>query len=371
MNEVRETTPRRRRRWLSVFATFVLVFTALRLALPFVVESSVNRVLRGLQEYDGSVDAVHVNLWRGAYEIDGLRLFRRDRSDEPMLEVKRVDLSLRWSALLHGRVVAEVVCHHPIVSFEARGEHRERDAAVADEPWTWHLDRLAPFAIDRFVVRDGEVRYRDASRSPVVDLYATDVYAEVLNLANVRDAAQNRELFTEVEVAARPFGTAELEARARLDPLAEPVRLEMDAAVREVQLTDLADWLRAYGAIDAEAGTLGVYSEFAAADGQVEGYVKTLFDGMRIVRYRDLTDPREALHGLWEALVSAAVTVLENQPHERLATKIPLRGTTNGTRADVLATLGNLLRNAFLAALGPAIDDSIDLRDMEVGGAVR
>jgi hypothetical protein len=365
---------RPRRWWGRSWRLFVVVFALLlcaRAVLPIGARIWVNHVLAGMQHYHGEVDGVHLNLWRGAYELDHLRIFKNAApTPEPLVEMRRLDISVQWSGLLHGRIVAEAVCHHPVFEFallrpQPATDPEQEEVTGKDEPWTLHLDDLVPFEINRCVIRDGEIRYRDDTKNPPVDLYVTDFYLEALNIANVRERP-GEPLYAEVEAAGRPFGTAELEARMRFDPLSQPLRLELDMAVRKVQLTDLNDFLRAYGKVDAEAGTLGLYAEFATQDGQVEGYVKTLFDHMRLVRARDLSDPGSLVGAAWEGAVGLASRLVRNQPHDRLATKIPLRGTLSGTRPDLLATVGSLLGNAFLAALGPAIDDTISLRDMQI-----
>jgi hypothetical protein len=376
----RAPVPPKHRRWRRAVRVFVIAFAALvalRAALPFAVSRYVNHVLGGMDNYRGEIDAVHLNLWRGAYTIDRLRVFKRGATEAPLVDMRRLDLAIQWQGLLRGRIVAEATCHHPVLHFATaprrasepdRPPPREGDDRQLgeDEAWTLHLDQLVPFEINRFVIRDGEIRYRDDTSSPPVDFYLTDFYLEAVNIANVRRKAEEEVLLAEIEAAGRPFGTAEFEARMRFDPLAEPLRMELDAAVRDIQLTDINDFLRANGRVDAEGGTLGIYAEFATSDGLVEGYVKTLFDRMRILSYRDIASPGDALAALWEGLVALAAVVLENQPHDRLATKVPLRGTTRRASADVMATVGNLLRNAFFTALGPAIEDSVELRDMVV-----
>jgi hypothetical protein len=367
-------------RLLRTFVISFAVLLGLRAAMPFAVRGWVNHVLDGMQGHRGSVEAVRLNLWRGSYELDGLQLFQRgSQTAEPLLEMRRLDLAVQWRGLLRGRVVAEATCHHPILYFarlpaeqagavdpRARGDEGEQLKTGTGEPWALHLDDLVPFEINRFVIRDGEVRYRDASVEPPVDLYMTDFYLEALNIANVREKGDPEQLFAEIEAAGRPFGTAELELRLRFDALSDPLRMELDGSVRDVQLTDLNDFLRTYGRVDAEGGTLDVYGEFATTDGIVEGYVKTLFEDMRILRFAEIRGPEDALEALWEGMLALGAEVLENQPHDRLATKVPLRGTTTATAADIGTTVLNLLRNAFLTALGPAIDDSVDLRGMEI-----
>jgi hypothetical protein len=173
-------------------------------------------------------------------------------------------------------------------------------------------------------------------------------------------------LLAQVEAAGRPFGTGEFEARLRLDPLADPARFELDASLARIQLIELNDFLRAYGSVDAESGTFEMYSEFAASDGYVEGYVKTLFEEVQLLSFREIDGPEDALEAFWEGLLAIGSELFENQPRDRLATRVPLRGRLDDVRTAPLAVLGNLLRNAFVAALRPAIDESIELKDLEI-----
>lgn len=358
---------------MRLFAVVFTVLLAVRAALPAAIRYYVNRVLANGDAYRGDIGDIDLDLWRGAYTIAHPRFFKMVSGKRvPFLEMQRLDLSVQWGALLHGRIVAEAVLHHPLANF-VLAKSQAQEQTGAEGSWTSKLDELIPFHVNRLAVRDGEIRMRDESTDPPVDAYMTDFYLEALNIANVRDEEPTRAdgkdaaLPAEVEAAGRPFGTGQFELRMKFDPLADPLRFDLDASLRDIQVTDLNDFLQAYGSVDAEGGTLGVYAEFAGSEGKTEGYVKTLFDHLSIVRFAEIDGPVDALEALWEGLIAFAAEVLENQPHDRLATKIPLRSTGgSGTSADVVATLGNLLRNAFLAALGPAIDDSVELRGMQV-----
>lgn len=370
---IQEPRRRRRRRW-RFLRLFAIVFAALllvRALLPIGVRAYVNRVLARAENYQGDIGDLDLNLWRGAYEIEQPRFFKIvGGKPEPLLEMKRLDLSVQWGALLHGRIVAEATLHHPIANFVLAASKVEQQTGE-EASWGKRLEELVPFHINRLVVRDGEVRMRAENTDPPVDAYMTDVYVEALNIANVRDEppgedGQREALPAEVEAAGRPFGTGEFELRLRFDPLADPLRFDLDASLRDLQVIDLNDFLTAYGSVDAEAGTLSVFAEFAGSEGRTEGYVKTLFDGLQVARFGEIAGPVDALEALWEGLVAVAAEVLENQPHDRLATRIPLRSSGTGASTDLLATIGSLLRNAFLAALGPAIDDSIELDGMEI-----
>jgi hypothetical protein len=79
----------------------------------------------------------------------------------------------------------------------------------------------------------------------------------------------------------------------------------------------------------------------------------------------DLEDEEDGpLKLMWEALVAGVSEILENQPKEQVATRIPIEGSIEGPDADIWPTVGNLLRNAFLEALRPSLTHSIGIGDV-------
>jgi hypothetical protein len=353
-------------RWARTYACVLALVVGVRALLPIVLRAYVNRVLDGTEGYVGRIGDVDIDLWRGAYDVERIELVKPGSdADDPFLRVQRLDVEVEWPALLRGSVVAEATLHHPIVTFVS-ARSGEDSQTGEESSWAERLDALLPFRLERFVIRDGEVRFVAETTEPPVDLYMTDFYLEALNLSNIRDKETDEVLLAQVEAAGRPFGTGEFEARLRLDPLADPARFELDASLARIQLIDLNDFLRAYGSVDAESGTFEMYSEFAASDGYVEGYVKTLFEEVQLLSFREIDGPEDALEAFWEGLLAIGSELFENQPRDRLATRVPLRGRLDDVRTAPLAVLGNLLRNAFVAALRPAIDESIELKDLEI-----
>lgn len=348
---------------VGVFAVLLLV----RAALPVAVRAYVQRSFERLEGYGGSIADIDVNLWRGTYSIADFQLHKlHGGASEPFFSASRLDLEVQWGALLRGRIVAEAVLHHPRLEFVV-GETDADSQTGEDASWARTLDSLLPFQINRFVLRDGEIRYRDTTTEPVVDLYMQDVYLEALNISNVR-TEKPALLPAEVEFAGRPLGSGELEGRLRFDPLTDPVRFEFDVAMRKVRMQDLNDLLLAYGDLDAERGTMALFAEFAGQDGHVEGYVKTLFEDLELVSFRDVDTPGEALSLLWDALASVAAEVFENQQRDRFATLVPISMDLEraGTDYDLIALVGSMLRNSFVVALRPALDDSIGLGNFEI-----
>ena len=63
------------------------------------------------------------------------------------------------------------------------------------------------------------------------------------------------------------------------------------------------------------------------------------------------------LQFFWQAMVGAATAVFKNQPRDQVGTLVPFSGDAAGsTTTDILATIGNLLRNAFVRAYLPRLE---------------
>ena len=61
--------------------------------------------------------------------------------------------------------------------------------------------------------------------------------------------------------------------------------------------------------------------------------------------------------------------VFRNQPKNRFATKIPISGTFDKPNVNVLATLGNILKNEFVRAFTTEFEGNVEPANAETGKA--
>src|SRR6185503_5341011 len=126
---------RRRDKWLWSLAIVVVVLVAARAALPSVLKDEVNRRLKLLPQYDGHVEDVDVALWRGAYSVNGVRLVKTGvKSSTRFFEGDRIDFSVEWKSLLHGRIVAECAMWRPNLNL-VRAESKEASQLGQGVDW--------------------------------------------------------------------------------------------------------------------------------------------------------------------------------------------------------------------------------------------
>lgn len=63
----------------------------------------------------------------------------------------------------------------------------------------------------------------------------------------------------------------------------------------------------------------------------------------------------------WEGLVGTAGDLLTNPKKEQVAAKLQFKGSLDGPRANIFYAVVDLLRNAFIQALQPSLDQEVDI----------
>jgi hypothetical protein len=347
--------PRRRRaRWRRLTVLFVTVaglLVAARLALPKVVRWYVNRALDQNELYDGVIGDVSVHLWRGAYSIDDIRVFKTTGNvPAPFFAAKRVELAIEWPSVWEGSLVGRMVLHEPEMNF-VQGPDPSRSQTGAGAPWLQVIKDLFPFKINGCEIRNGTVHFRATHKGPPVDVYVSKLDGSIENLTNIHDDVTP--LFATVRARGTAMDHATLEYEMRLDPLAYRPTFQLAARLLGLDVTKINALSRAYAELDFEHGWFDLVVELNAQHGFVRGYVKPLFRNLEV--FDPASDDGNLLNLFWQALVGAAADIFKNHPRDQVATVIPMQGDLGKMRSDVLQTVGNLLRNAFVRAYLPRL----------------
>jgi Domain of Unknown Function (DUF748) len=341
----------RRLRWILAVGALLVLARAL---LPVALQRYVNHTLDAIPDYDGQIGDVDLSLWRGAYQIQDVSLVKTTgRVPVPLFSAPRVDLSVEWGQLGKGRLVGEIELTRPVINIVS-GPTDEDDQARVDASWIERVKDLFPLRLNRVAVHQGTVHYLDFHSNPKVDVVLKDVEGAATNLTN--QATPGVELPAGIHILAVPPGGGSFRLAGTLAPLAAQPTFSIDATLEGVGLPALNDFLRAYANVDAEGGTFSAYAELAAADGGFRGYVKPLMKDIQVAKWRD---EESFARKLWEGIVQFTAKILENPDNERVATRIPLKGRFDEPQPDLWATIGGLLRNAFVQALLPGIEGSI------------
>ncbi len=350
-----------RNKKLIIIMSIIIILVIIRLFLPRIVLHYANKSLANLEGYYGQIRDIDISLYRGAYQVDDIFIDRVDSSSgdrTPFFSSDKIDLSVEWNALFDGRVVGELAFINPVLIFtkdKAEPEQVQHDTSDFKQV----LRDLMPLKVNRFEINNGSVHYKDETSKPVVDVKIDQLYALATNLSNVKDTAL---LSASITATGHVYkGTLHLDMR--LDPLADDPTFDMNAEIKNTSLPEFNDFFQAYGKLDVNKGTFGLYTEIAAKDRKFTGYVKPVINDLDVVGPEDRDD--NILRKLWEGIAGALGQVLENPKKEQVATKIPIEGNFDDTTIGTWYAITNVLKNAFIQALYPALDHQISIASVE------
>ena len=351
--------PRRKRHRLWRAAGIVLLVLALvlgvgRAILPRAVRDYVNRTLDRNPLYNGNIGEVRIHLWRGAYSIDDVRLNKSAGSvPVPFFAAKRVDFALEWRALLHRRVVGRVLMDQPEINFVDAPDDGDAQTGRGG-PWLQMITDLFPFKINSAVVQNGSIHFRAYQAAKPVDVYISQLEATVDNLGNIRDEADP--LVSTVEATGLVMDQAKFEYKMTLDPFSYHPTFHMAVRILGLDVTKINDLALAYGKFDFKRGWFDLVLETDVKEGLITGYAKPLFRNLKVFSLREDMKEDTVLQFFWQALVGGAASVFKNHSRDQFGTLIPFTGDATGAKsADIVATIGNILRNAFIRAYLPRL----------------
>jgi hypothetical protein len=341
---------------LITLVILVVALVAARLALPGYVLKYVNNKLDELPEYDGHVVDVDIHLIRGAYTIKGVNIEKTtaNKPPEPFVAAESIDLSVDWSELFHGAIVGEIYFHHSKLNF-IKAKSAEQSQTSIDKSWTKVVQDLFPFRINRFVIQESQIHYKEPDAKPPIDLMITNFMAVATNLTNSREIVTK--LPAALKARGQTIGGGDIALALKFNPLEAEPTFDLNLALTNVDMLALNPFLEAYARFNVKRGTFDVITEIYGDDGRFEGYVKPLMKDLDIVDLEK--DAKNPVKLVWQAIVAGVVKIFKNQPKDQLATKVPISGTFDKKGIDLWTTIGNVLRNAFVHAFSPTFDQTV------------
>ena len=353
---------RRRKIVLIVLGSLVVILIGLRIALPSILLRFVNKEIQTIPGYTGHVEDIDVHLIRGAYTIRTIRLDKTGgKIPVPFFSADALDISVEWGALFHRRLVGKIIVQHPILNF-AKGPTKETSQTeIPTKPWTKVVGDLMPLKLNRFEIFDGEIHYRDFYSDPKVNIFATDIHILAQNLSNAKH--QKEELPATVEATCNGIYGGHATLDMKLDALNDVPTFEAKSQLTDMDISKLNDFLSAYGKFTVKQGTISIYTEAAAKDHKIAGYTKPIIKDLKVVNWdKDKSHP---LKLAWEALIGAVNWVVKNKGKDQTATRAEFSGDLKDPNVNVWYIIGQTLRNGFIQALYPALENSVNINSVD------
>jgi hypothetical protein len=340
-------------KWRILAAVIAVVLIALVIVHIYFASwllGYVNNVLANINGYQGSVESIEIDLYRGAYRINKLVLNKKDGNiPTPFIAIDHADLSVQWGALFHGRIVSSATLIRPVINFAVNKSAKQ---VGTDVDWTKPIKDLMPIDTNYVNFEDGSVTYQDFSSTPPVNIFIHHMDGEVRNLRNVVHA--NEPFPSSVDVKGSSIGNGDLKIHGKMNILKEVPDMDLLLALENVNLPALNNYSEAYAAIDFKSGEFNLYSRMIVKDSRVEGYVKPVATHLSV----DILKTANPVQIAWDATVAAVLKVFTNPSKDQFATQVNLEGNLGNVGTDTLSALGGILSNAFIKAMSKGFDQT-------------
>jgi hypothetical protein len=351
---------RRRNKWLLILGIIVVLLVAARLALEPILLDYANRKIDALNAYDGHIGDLDIELLRGGYDIRDIEIVKTGSAQPvPFFKADRIEATVEWRSLLHGQLVAEADLFRPQANL-VKAESEQQSQLGKEVNWVEQFKQLFPFRFNTVRVLDGTVTFLAPGIQTRDALTVRHVNGRLANLTNVADS--DKPTFAGFNFTAKVLDGGSASIAGSVDPLAAKPTFDLNMRVENVQLPQVNPWLTRFIKADAESGEFELYTELAAADGKFKGYAKPVMRNVNI--YSSEEPEKNPLKRLWEGIIDLAADILKNRPEDQVAARIPLSGTIEQPSADLLATIGSVMRNAFVAAFARSLEGSISVRSV-------
>jgi hypothetical protein len=334
----------------KIAISIIVLLVVLRIALPYVVKAYVNKTLQNMESYTGHVDDIDLALYRGAYVIKDLNIFKINGEKKlPFISIKKTDLSIQWKSVFKGSIVGEVICLNPVVNFAfANSDTKSQDGT--EEDWTNLIKELLPIKINRFEVAKGTVNLINGISEPSTDVKFTNFNATIENIRNVID--KNVKLPSPVRATADLEGLGgNMVLNANMQLLKEIPDLEYDLKILDMEAVKLNPMAEYYGDINFEKGKISLVSELAIKDQQILGYFKPIGNVVKVFKFKE-DEKRSPKRYVKELGVEIGKIALTNFKKNQVASRIPIKGNIDKVQTSFwpifFSSLSNAYRKAFL-----------------------
>jgi hypothetical protein len=346
-----------KRNKLKIFFIFIIIILiAMRIALPYFLIDYVTKQINKIPEYKVHIGDLDVHLYRGSYTLKNLQLWKVTKDiPVPFFESSIIDLSIQWKALLQGALVAKIVTEHPIIHFVADTNNEQ---LTIDKQWLVIVKTLFPLNINKLTANNGEIYFQDFHGDPPFKTVMKDVHLEIDNMQRTYD--KNTLLLSTFKLTAKPMGAGSFSAEGKYNPFIKLPTFYIKVRLVDLEVSNIKNFLKHYTNVDVSSGIFSLYGEAAAADGKIKGYAKPFIKNLKI------GNPNEhnPIHAIYNGAVAVVAKVLENSKKKTIATDIKIEGNINDSEKSTWSIIYYLLRHAFIQALLPQIDHSVDMRDV-------
>ncbi|MBA2655939.1 MAG: DUF748 domain-containing protein [Tatlockia sp.] len=334
-----------------------IILIASRLALPYALIHYAENRINKIPLYHVKIEDIDVSLWRGSYSIKNLKLNKINKNiPVPFFSAEQINLAIEWPALLHGSIVGKIKAIKPKLNFVIEPNNKDQQLSI-DKEWQLAVSALFPLNFNKISIENGEISLHSFSGKPPFQLSLHDIDFELKNLQKV---TAHKSLYSTFSGQAA-MSKGRFTVSGQVDPDAKKPTFLLKSSLKSMQIQGANDFLLNYTHFDVKQGELSVFTEIAAAKGKIHGYLKPIIKNLQVINPKEKMNP---IKFIYKGLIATTAKLVTNHKKHTVATKIKIEGNLEDPETHIFSIIGYVLKHAFIQALLPDIDHSIEIKDL-------
>ncbi len=349
---------RKKRKRKIILLSILVVFIGFRVWLPYLLRDKLVAAVNKVDGYHCTLEDIDLHLFRGAMIFNEFAIEITDKeARKPFVYCEKADISVEWKAIFNGSIVSEIILDDLRLHFaDSKDESKQQTGGVS---WVQPVIDFIPLKINRFEINGGMIEFENITSQPPVNLKMTHIKLLAENLTNSTE--DKNPLPSPIQITSGILGKGELNLKGELNILKEIPDMDLNLSIQKVDLTELNAFTTAYANFDFERGDFGLGCEFAMLNGEAKGYVKPILNDIRVLNFKE---DAPILNTFWQGFLGLVFNITKNFPKDRTGTKVPISGRYDNPDVDVVSTIVNIFRNAFIQVYDSNVDGTIDLSDV-------
>lgn len=326
-------------KWLIVV---VLILMVIRAALPAIALDRLNHFLdKKMKNYQGHIQDLDLSLYRGAYQLQGFEIRKRNSKEEPLLSIKEMDLSLAWRSLVHKHLTIDVTVTEGKVRLIDSEDEEKKQFGTDESKDNWYdvFKKIIPIKIETLKMHNSEIEFNNFDLKSKVPFILSKMELEAKNLRSRRSDELSPFKFT-----AKLQKHAPIEVTGNLDILKPFPEGEVDMELEKFDIASINSLLRAYIPIDITKGQVSIYGEMVSEKAEVKGYLK-LF-----LKETDVIAPKQKYKGIKHLFIEVGAAIanffLKNPKTKDVAMKFPFTYKNGDIDASFSQAFWSVVKNS-------------------------
>ncbi len=197
----------------------------------------------------------------------------------------------------------------------------------------------------------GKLGFFNAARDPQYNIFWNNLDLQIDNFSN----QSNKESPMTGRARGKLMGSGATEVAFVGRPNPKGPDFDLKVAIGDTDMKSMNNLWRSYGNFDVVAGQFSFYSELSVRNGNVEGYVKPLFNNMDVYDRRQDKE-KGIFRQLYESIIGGFSWILQNPPRDDVAATITVKGKLANPQTSTWETIIGLIQNAFFRAVLPGFE---------------